>query len=204
MTRRRLAVAAALAGCATAITAPTFADAPQPTATPSLVVVSKQVNRPQPIVRRTVRFIPYAAPTRAQAMKIIAVESHGSSYLYGRLVRRIQCESSFEWWQDTGGHLGLGQFASETFRRGMRSIGSRAVRFTEERSHMVPSVIEKRWSDGRITRARGGLHRQRIRVTHAGIIPRYPPQTHGWAQVRIMRQAMQGRSAVADSEWTCG
>lgn len=201
MNRRRLVVAVVLAGCATAITAPTFADAP--TATPPVVVVSKQVHRPLPIVHRTVRFTPYAQPSPGQAMQIIAVESHGSSYLYDRLVSRIWCESSFEWWQDTGGHVGLGQFASETFDRGMRSIGSRVVRFTDQRSYMLPTIVTRRWSDGHVTTARGGLHRQRVNTTHAGMIPRSPPQTHGWAQVRIMREAMQGRSAVRDDEWTC-
>jgi len=146
---------------------------------------------PKPIVR-VVRstFRPWAQPTPAEVRIIAHVEARRTGASVSSLLRRINCESTMRWWATNGRYIGLGQFHSSTFYRGMASLDTRRV-----------TVRKVRW---RVRGPRDG-RRWREKTVHlkTGLIPANPPVSHGWAQVRVMSLALVGRSAVRSSEWAC-
>lgn len=203
--RRRLAlVACALVG-ATAAVAPTNAADPAPVAgekdAPQVAVVSTSRKYPDRYKRRTVRFVPDARPSPSRVRWIIGQEAARWGVSAGHLASRVACESGFRWWAKNGQYQGLGQFADSTFWRGVTTM-PRAVRV--KRSRIVKRHTTKivRYSDNTVKRQKGYMvkvRRTRILRGRIGGLDRL----HGWAQIRIMAQAMAGRSAVNDSEWAC-
>lgn len=175
----------------------TPAPAPKPT------VVYTRYIRPARVLHLKTHFTPWSEPTVAQVHQIIDIESARAHISSIGLTNRIRCESGFSWSVPNGKYVGLGQFANETFYRGMGSIGSRIVRYVSTRWRALRVVRIQRYSDGTIEHKPRWRVRQRIIHIHIGVIPRYPPRTHGWAQVRIMSEAIANRSAVHNSEWSC-
>jgi hypothetical protein len=181
----------------TAIVAPPLS----PTLAPTVLEV-KVVRPPhRKIVHR--RFVPWSEPSFAQAQQIITIEAEREGVSRAGLENRLMCESKLVWSAKNGQYEGIGQFASETFGRGMGSIGSRRVEVREER---VRRVVAKRvhvMSDGSEVVVARWRVKQVVVYIERGMIPRDPPLTHAWAQVRIAAEAIAGRSAVSSSEWSC-
>jgi hypothetical protein len=158
--------------------------------------------RPRRLERTVEHFVPWSEAAPSQIQTIINVEASRWGASAARLACRIHGESTDEWQASNGQYVGVGQFAPSTFTRGMSSIHSRSVRWVED-------TYAWRW----IQRVKylGGFvkahdyHYKRVRVkrviVHLGMIPKDPPVTHTWAQIRIMAQAMVGISAVSDTEW---
>lgn len=167
------------------------------------IAVASSTKRPDHYKRRTVRFQPWARPSGQQVHRIIAIEARRWKIPAYRLHSRISCESGYRWWAGNGQYVGLGQFAASTFYRGMSSIRTRKVVIKRSRVVRRPTVVITRWSDGRTTRKRGRSVKVRRTRIYKGYIPRSPSVTHGWAQVRIMAQAIRGISAVSNGEWSC-
>jgi hypothetical protein len=162
--------------------------------------VSHRVIKPKRVFVVRVKFTPWAQPTPAQVHQIIRAEAYGRATV-SYLSFRIRCESTFNWAAQNGQYAGLGQYASSTFYRGMTTIGKRRVQLVSTRTRVKRSRIREHWSDGTRTQRYGGRYRQVVKIIRSGVIPKSPPMTHGWAQVRIMAQAMNGHSAVNDGEW---
>lgn len=161
-------------------------------------------HHPKHVIVKSIRFEPWSQPTVVQVHRIIEIESLGQDWIKSTLLRRIGCESEYRWYAGNGMYQGLGQFASSTFYRGMGTIGARSVEMRGSTSLVMHHItLDKFWSDGRITHALGKLVKTYIKRIYKGSIPSNPPLTHGWAQIRIMRQAIQGVSAVHESEWEC-
>ncbi len=150
------------------------------------------------------KFTPYAEPNYNQVKRIISIESARWGASQSHLDSRIACESTYKWYASNGSYLGLGQFHPSTFSRGMSSIGNRKVKIIIKKIKHKPIVIYRRWSDGELTKKYGKMKRVKRITIYRGRIPKYPSVYHGWAQVRIMAQAIVGRSAVNNSEWECG
>lgn len=182
--------------------APVVLPPPPPPSLPRLL--RTQMNKPKSHVIIREHFTPWATPTASQARTIVAIEAARAGVSYYGLTNRVWCESRFNWAASNGQYHGLGQFAASTFYRGMSTIGSRRVVLTRTDSRLRRAVEIRTYSDGHKVRARRGLVRQRVVHKLIGTIPRSPEMTHGWAQVRIMAQAIAGRSAVHNSEWECG
>lgn len=200
MSRKVAATAVAVAvGLPTAATAQ---QPPEPAA--HIAVVSTTYVHPKRVRFITTAFEPWSTPTPAQVRTIIAVEAAKWGASAGGLANRIGCESGFDWNAVNGQYSGLGQFASSTFYRGMSSIGTRKVRLVTRRERVKRVRRLDTMSDGTIRGTPRWAVRQRIVHIYSGKIPASPPPTHGWAQVRIMAQALTGRSAVSNSEWQCG
>lgn len=170
---------------------------------PSPTVVKTDRIYPKRQVVVSTRFTPLAQPTVAQVHEIIALESARVGASASHLSSRIACESGFRWDAANGRYLGLGQFADETFRRGMRSIGSRVVRLTTRRVRPKRVVLVDMLSDGTMVKRMGWTRRQTVVHHYNGMIPHDPVPTHAHAQIRIMALVLVGRSAVNDSEWSC-
>lgn len=168
---------------------------------PKLTIVSTVVKKPDRHVVKHVRFVPWAQPSRGQVDTIVAVESALWGAPASRLHHRIACESTYQWWVSNGQYVGLGQFGSNAFGRGMGSIKSRRVRLVRTHYSIRRALVTRRYSDGSVRRWRGKHYRVRSDRVQVGTIPKHPPRTHGWAQVRIMAQAIVGRSAVSNAEW---
>lgn len=187
--------------------APPAASAAAPAATtaavPTPTVVARQYVRPKRARILSTRFEPWSRPSPAQVRTIIAVEAARAGVQASALARRISCESGFRWWASNGQYDGLGQFASETFYRGMTSIGTRRVRLVTRRARVKRVRRVDTLSDGTVRATWRWPVQQRVVHVYRGTIPKTPPKTHGWAQVRIMAQALAGRSAVSNSEWDC-
>lgn len=147
-----------------------------------------------------VRFRPWARPSVPQVHRMIAVEAARWGAPKWRLSCRVRGESTYRWWKRNGQYAGLGQFALSTFNRGVRTM-PRGVRFEERSTALRRELVTRRYSDGSVRRWRGRLHRVKVRRVYVGKIPKRPDRLHGWAHVRIMAQAMVGRSAVGDGEW---
>lgn len=149
------------------------------------------------------KFEPWSQPTYQQVKRIISVEANRFNASEYGLNNRINCESTYQWYASNGQYQGLGQFAHETFYRGMSSMGSRKVKMVITRYKKKRVVTYRRWSRGELRRQYGDVKRVRRTTVYRGRIPNIPVRTHGWAQVRIMAQALVGRSAVNNSEWAC-
>lgn len=175
-----------------------------PTAAP-LAPTVVQIDRiyPKRRVVRSTAFTPLARPTVSQVQAIITMEAARVGASASHLRSRIACESGMRWYAANGQYAGLGQFAQETFTRGMRSIGSRLVQWTTRRVRHKHVTLIDTYSDGSVVKRKGWIRRQTVVHHYRGVIPRNPVRTHGHAQVRIMAMAMVGRGAVNDSEWEC-
>jgi hypothetical protein len=134
---------------------------------------------------------------------MIRIEARRWGISASRLSRRVACESNFRWSAGNGQYQGLLQFGWNAFSRGMRSIRTRRVKFSTSRTRVVRGRVVERYADGRIVRKRGRRVRQRVVTVYTGTIPRRPPITHGWAQIRIGAQAIRGIASVSSSEWSC-
>ncbi len=149
------------------------------------------------------KFSPYAEPNYNQIQRIISIESSKWGASRSHLDSRIACESTYKWYAQNGPYLGLGQFHPGTFSRGMSTIRTRRVKMKITKIKYKPVVTYRRWSRGELTKKYGKMKRVRRVTIYRGRIPKYPSVFHGWAQVRIMAQAIVGQSAVNDSEWAC-
>lgn len=155
-------------------------------------------------------FQPWAEPTPEQAHRIVEIEAAREGISQAGLESRIRCESGWKWDNEfpvyhaikSDGHYGLGQFMVETFGRGMSTIGSRRVELHSRSERPAKAETVVTYSDG-TTKVRRWRVRQVILHIMRGMIPRDPPLEHGWAQVRIMAEALAGRSAVSNGEWSC-
>ena len=173
-----------------------------PAAGAATVVKTERISPPaRKVVRK--RFRPSARPSKAKVRKIIRIESKRWGIAPSRLARRVHCESRYAWSAGNGQYRGLLQFGPNAFARGMRSIKTRGVKIVRKRTRVVRGTVVKHWSDGRVTREPGARKRQRVIKVYRGTIPRRPPITHGWAQLRIGAQSIAGRSAVSSGEWSC-
>lgn len=183
--------------------APATAEAPTDTGPPPPpYVVKKVVHRP-PAHRRVVRrFTPPAHPAPGYVLGVIAPrEAARFGARQDVLTCRIRRESGGRYWAANGQYHGVGQFAYSTFTRGLRTMPHR-VELRARLSRLRRSEVVRVYSDGRVSRTAGRYVRQRVLVIRRGRLPRWPVYTHAWAQVRIMAQALVGRSAVASSEWS--
>lgn len=174
---------------------------PQPEAQQA-TVVRLEVKRPKAVIHRHARFAVPSWPTPSYVLGVIVpYEASLWGASEATLHRRISCESGGDPGAANGQYRGVGQFASGTFYRGMSTISSRVVRITAVKYRRMHSRVYRHWSDGRVTRARGRVRRQRVVMHYRGAISGGYPDT--WSEVRIMAQANAGRSAVHDSEWQC-
>lgn len=171
--------------------------APKPT------VVYTRYIRPARVLHIKTHFTPWAEPTVAQVYTIINIEAARAHISVFGLIHRISCESGFRWWAANGQYHGLGQFAQSTFNRGVLSIGSRRVYYVTTRWRAVRVKRIRGFSDGTTKIVPRWRIRQRIIHIHNGTLPRFPALTDGWTQVRVMAEAIAGRSAVHNSEWQC-
>ena len=153
------------------------------------------------VVRK--KFTPAAKPGPREVRRIIDVEAHRWNISPSSLSRRVACESEYKWYADNGSYQGLLQFGSDAFHRGLSSIRSRKVKFTRERKRMVRAETVVRYSDGSVERKPGIKRWQRVETVYRGTLPRNPPLTHAWTQLRIGSQAIRGLSAVDSGEWSC-
>lgn len=206
-------ISAVLASLVVLVAIPTLAageDAgtPPSTTTPAEAaakptVVSTKYIRPKRVLRIKTKFTPWSQPTVSQVYKIIDIEAARWGVSAAGLHNRIRCESTYNWAASNGQYQGLGQFAPSTFARGVSTLGSRRVSYVKSRVRVQRVVRVRTFSDGRVARAKRWRVHQRIIHRFVGRIPQSPNLTHGWAQVRIMAQAIAGRSAVNNSEWEC-
>lgn len=208
MTRRYLTFALSISMLVFALASARAQEPEQPAAEPPPAaeerptLVRKVVHRPRR--HRTVvrRFTPWAAPTPAQARTIAALEAGRYNVSLGVLSCRIFRESGWRWNASNGSYNGLGQFHPSTFARGVSTLGDRRVRIITRSSRVRRTRVAWVYSDGSVKRGLGRRVRARTTVVRRGRIPRNPPYLHGWAQVRIMAQALAGRSAVHSGEWS--
>jgi len=170
---------------------------------PQARVVSVDVITPPKRLVFRHRFRPWATPTPAQVRRIIDVEADRWKVSEAALRRRVWCESTFRWNARNGPYRGLLQFHPSTFRRGLQTLGDRRVRMVRAKRRTLRRVKVIRYSDGRVKRKRGRRVTQKVKHVYLGRLPRRPPLTHGWAQIRIGSQALAGKSAVRASEWEC-
>lgn len=201
---RRLLGVCLLAGILGTVTVPALAEESPggQQVVSEAVVVKTVVKRPPGVVHRRVRFRPPAHPTASYLFRVIVpYETHRWGADSGTIARRIRCESGGHWWASNGQYNGVGQFARSTQARGLTTIRSYRVRLVERVSRLIHARIYHHWSDGRISRQRGKVVRQRVVVKRVGRISR--DYLDAWTQVRIMSQAQRGISAVHDSEWEC-
>jgi hypothetical protein len=173
-----------------------------PETAPAPIITKRYVYPPKSRIISTT-FQPWSRPTPTQVRQIIAMEAARYGAPLAGLVRRISCESGMRWWAKNGQYLGLGQFATSTFYRGMSTIKSRVVRLVKRRERAKRVLRIDNLADGTVRASWRWPIRQRVIHVYHGVIPRRPPVTHGWAQIRIMAQALVGRSAVHNSEWEC-
>ena len=136
--------------------------------------------------------------------EIIHAEAHRWRIAPAALARRVACESRFRWWASNGSYVGVLQFSSGAFHRGLRTIHDRRVVLVRVRSRVVHDARIVHYADGRIARRRGRPRRQQVVFIYKGRLPRRPSVVNAWAQLRIGSQAIRGISAVHSSEWSCG
>lgn len=183
--------------------------APPLTATPAVLEV--KVVKPARVRVQHRRFVPWGEPSPAQAHRIAAIEAARAGVSLAGLESRITCESGWQWNNEypvyhevnSEGHYGLGQFMVDTFNRGVSTLGSRRVVMREVRERPAVAKRVRVMSDGTEAVAARWRVRQKVVRISRGMLPRDPPLEHGWVQVRIMAEAMAGRSAVSSSEWSC-
>jgi hypothetical protein len=149
-------------------------------------------------------FQPWAHPTVAQVVgTIVPYEAARAGIAAAGLRRRARCESGYRWWATNGRYVGVLQFGQNAFYRGLRTIGSRAVRLQTVRLRFVRRRVWRFYQDGTARRGRGRLVRQMVRTVLSGRLPANPSMSHAWVQLRIGAQAIAGRSAVSNGEWSC-
>ena len=195
----RLAALAALLTLAAVVAVPS--SPAQPTAEPAVVSTTHVAPKPKRVIRKSFR--PWARPSPRAVRKIIRLEARRWRISPARLARRVACESGYRWSARGGPYFGLLQFAPSTFARGLRTIRTRRVKIVRETTRRVRGRSVTRYSDGRVVRKRGRLHRQRVVTVLRGTLPRRPGITHAWTQLRIGAQAIRGISGVRSSEWGC-
>lgn len=161
----------------------------------------RTVIRPKRVVTKYRKLVVLDKATPNQVKEIVNLESKLWGADENRMLFRINCESTFRWNAQNGQYQGLGQFAEETFRRGMGSIGTRKVEKRSVRWTTKKTRIILRYPDGKRTIKYGRKNRQKIVTVRRGMIPKYPERTHTHAQVRIMARAMVGLGAVSNGEW---
>jgi hypothetical protein len=180
---------------------PAIVPAPQP---PPRTLVAESVIRPKRFIVKRSHFTPWVHPGPSGVRKVLAYEADRWGVSLAGLEHRVFCESGYQWWATNGQYEGIGQFASETFSRGMSSIGTRKVVLSTTTSRLKRSKVTRQWSDGTQTHFDGRLVRQRVRHVLVGWIPRDATRTHVWAQARIMARAIAGLGAVnGRTEWSC-
>lgn len=163
----------------------------------------REVARPAKVVTEERRLDVPAQASIAGVKRIIDLESAKWGASAPALHNRVDCESDFIWYKTNGQYAGVGQFAVETFSRGMGSIGTRRVIEKTERWRKKRTRIIFRHPDGTRTVTYGRWNRQKVVTTWKGWIPKSPPRTHTYAQIRIMARSMVGLGRVNDSEWEC-
>lgn len=163
-------------------------------------VVSTNVKRPKRVVHRTLKVRLTTRPEPAEVRSIIAHEAALWGVSAAGLSRRVACESRYHWWATNGQYSGVLQFGSGTFWRGMTTIKTLRYVTVGVKFRRMHSRVYRHWSDGRVTRNKGRIVRQRMTTKYIGQIPR-SNNTH--AQIRIGAQALRGISAVHSSEWAC-
>lgn len=164
-------------------------------------VVSVKLDLPPRKIEKERKFKAWAQPSPQQIRIIAGIEAKKWGAEEQRLLFRINCESTFRWNAGNGQYKGLGQFADSTFDRGMGSIRTRRVRYEKTSVKKVVVARVAPLSDGTVKRKKAWTRKQFVTTKYKGTIPQDAPTTHGWAQVRIMAQAMVGKSAVKNSEW---
>lgn len=171
-------------------------------ATGTIPIVNVSVNRPPRVHKKVVKFRPWGKPTIKQVFKIINYEAQLWNTSASRISCRIDGESSYEWDNSNGKYLGLGQFADETFYRGMSSIGTRKVRIVRKRKVNLEEVTTTVYIDGSKKKKVTDRYKGTRIMVKKGTIPRNPERTHGWAQVRIMARSQAGLGRVNIGEWS--
>lgn len=168
-------------------------------------IVKTVVKRPPRSVHRRSHYTVPSKPTPAEVREMISREATLWRVPAASLSRRVACESHFQWWASNGQYQGVLQFAPETFYRGMRTIRTLHVRVVETKFRRMHSRVYRHWSDGKVSRHRGRIVRQRVIVKRVGKIGNGGPVqvSNALAQVRIGAQALRGISAVHSSEWSC-
>ena len=187
---------------ATAEETPTAAPAPWPIATASIVKVEDKRAPRKKVVHR--KFRPWSHPTPAQVREIIQSEARRWRIPAASLSRRVACESRYHWWASNGQYAGVLQFSANAFYRGMSTIRSREIKIVRTKSRRVHDARITHYSDGTAVSRRTTPRRQRVIVVLKARLPRNPPITNTFAQIRIGAQALRGISAVHSSEWACG
>ncbi len=194
---------AALTTAAVGTTTATGQESPVPAPQPPPTVVDTERIYPKRIFVVRSRFNPDAYPSASGVKEIINHEADRVGASASHLRSRVFCESGFSWRATNGQYVGVGQFAWETFYRGVRSLDTRIVLKKTKRWRAKKVLLVDTMSDGTISKRFGWQIRQRVVHHYKGVIPRHPPHRHTWAQIRIMALAMVGRSGVNDSEWAC-
>lgn len=179
------------------------APAPSATATPLPTVVRTIIKKPQAVMKLTDHFHPPAFPTPWYVMNVIApYEAAKWGAPLGRLRCRINGESGGSVNATNGQYQGVGQFAAETFSRGVATIGLRRVTMVRRHERLRAIRVIEFMSDGTVQRRFDRKIRQLIEHRLVGKLPANPPRRHAWAQVRIMARAMVGLGGVNDGEWS--
>jgi hypothetical protein len=207
---RRFAVAVLALSIAIAVPAAQGENPPAPQQGPSSsdpikskpTLVHVVVHRPARHRVIVHRFTPPAHPSASYVFGVIAP---AEAARFGASLRVLSCrirrESGGHWWAVNGQHQGVGQFAYSTLMRGLRTM-PHGVKLRLRRTVMRRTKVARIYSDGHVVRHTGRRIAQRQLVIMRGHLPRWPVQTHSWAQVRIMAQALRGISAVHSSEWS--
>ncbi len=188
-------------GSATTSSTATTSTASVPAAPAKPTVVRKIVHKPKKVRTFRHRWVVPATPTYAQVKELIALEAKRWNISAARLSCRIRGESTYRWNAQNGQYVGLLQFGSNAFQRGIASIGSHVFTKTRIEHGRAWVRVTRVYSDGsrRTTRS----HRIKIVRIHQfrGVLPRSVPRHHGAAQIRMGARAMAGLGAVHDREW---
>lgn len=165
-------------------------------------VVKREERKPDQRVTTVIRgWRPWGTPSVPRVKRIIHIEAVRWGAPEWRLRCRIEGESGYLWYNENGQYKGLGQFHINTFQRGLSTIQTRRVRKVKHVVRYRRAVVVTYWSDGTKTKEKGRRYKVHVTRIQKGRIPKPTPWLHAWAQVRIMAQAMVGRSAVGDGEW---
>jgi hypothetical protein len=121
------------------------------------------------------RFKPDAHPGPRKAKAILAHEVR----IWGRpsAYNRIDCESSWRWWEQNGQYLGFGQIGP--WWGYAWPLTPRKVRF----------VRHKKTKEGD------------VKLVYHGTLPRDATQFHGWANIRVTQRAASGDGP--STAWSC-
>lgn len=178
--------------------------APAPSPEAQKATVTKiVVKRPNKVKHMKRRFTPTLHPSPSYVRNVILpMEAARAGISAAALQNRASCESHFNWWATNGQYVGILQFGSNAFYRGLGSIGTRKVVLHVVKFRRMHSRVYRFWSDGKVTRHKGRVRRQRVVIKLVGYSS--TQQADPWTQARIGAQAIAGRSAVNSGEWSCG